>query len=384
MRHNIQKGLNNYLVEGEHYQLLEGYDFFSMDGFTDSIMLENAVYPGTGDPLRDAMASERLEFTGCSKVESLAKAANGETNGTVMGYARYWHGYLVFLKPLLLIFSLSGIRMINMTVQLLLAAIAVALAYRRGGVRLAIPFGFTILCLNPLSIALSFQLSDIYLLMLSFAIVLMGMRTYEKKMGWMLYLWLGILTAFFDFLTYPLMALGVILILEQMLTEGSRKERFQRILLCSFAWLFGYGGMWAGKWVMASILTGSDVIANAIGAVEDRASTTVGGKRINVFQVIWHNVRLYLNPAMLVLFVAAVVLLLYCAKKGMKLRINMVQAIPMAFVGLYPFAWYCALKNHSIVHPFLEHKNIAISVMALGCILGSSLYRPGKKEEIRH
>ena len=381
MRRNIREGLNNYLVEGEHYQLLEGYDFFCMDGFTDSIMLRNAVYPGTGDPLRDAMTNKRLYFAGCNEVESLERTVEEAAGGTPSGYARYWHGYLVLLKPLLLIFSLSGIRMINMMVQLLLAAIALVLAYHRGGARLAIPLGFTILCLNPISISLSLQLSDVYLLMLSFAIALMGMKTYEKEMGWMLYLWLGILTAFFDFLTYPVMALGVILLIEQMLTGENQKERFRRILFHSFVWLFGYGGMWAGKWVMASILTDGNVIANAIGAVENRTSSIVGEKQVNVFQVIWHNVRLYLNPAMLVTVIAAAALLLYCLKKrDAKLCINKEQMLPIIFIGLYPYAWYCVLKNHAIVHPFLEHKNIAISVMALGCIIGSALHIPEDKK----
>ena len=177
------------------------------------------------------------------------------------------------------------------------------------------------------------------------------------------------------------MALGVILLIEQMLTGETQKERFRRILFHSFVWLFGYGGMWAGKWVMASILTDGNVIANAIGAVENRTSSIVGEKQVNVFQVIWHNVRLYLNPAMLVTVIAAAALLLYCLKKrDAKLCINKEQMLPIIFIGLYPYAWYCVLKNHAIVHPFLEHKNIAISVMALGCIIGSALHIPEDKK----
>ena len=53
----------------------------------------------------------------------------------MVDYARYWHGYLLFLKPLLLFFSLSDIRMMNAALQLILAAGVLLLAFRKRGLR---------------------------------------------------------------------------------------------------------------------------------------------------------------------------------------------------------------------------------------------------------
>lgn len=75
------------------------------------------------------------------------------------------------------------------------------------------------LCLNPISTALCFQYTDVYLLTLIFEVILLHFRTDQKAFGYLLFLWLGILVAYFDFLTYPLVSLGFLLITELLLCQ---------------------------------------------------------------------------------------------------------------------------------------------------------------------
>lgn len=374
MRRNASTGIQNYETEGDHYGLAYDLGAVTLDGFTDAIMINNAVYPGSGNPLRDTMMNERLSYPKEEQVDSLAAALCGEDGGKVQSYARYWHGYLLFLKPLLLIFSLSDLRMLNMAVQMLLAFCVLALCYYRGGLRLAIPYCAVILLLNPVSTALCFQFTDIYLLMLGFSAWMLGQKTYEKSWGWMLYLWLGILTAFFDFLTYPLTAMGILLLVELALTEGALKDRIKKVLFHSVAWVFGYGGMWAGKWIAATVITGKNILDNALGAAANRTSSVADGKKIDALRTIWHNVRLYLNPAVFLLLLCLLVLLIFLYRREtLTVQVDKAKLIPMAFVGMYPIIWYCCLQNHSIVHSFMTHKNLVIMAMAFLCMATNSL-----------
>ena len=129
MRHNVSISLPYILSEGDRYQWAPYHNGTELDGFTDAIMLGNAIYGGSGSPLGDALVNPRMEFTPGDSVpvDSLSRYAQGAEDGRQVTYARYWHGYLVFLKPLLLFFTPSDIRLLNMTVQLILAAVLLAL-----------------------------------------------------------------------------------------------------------------------------------------------------------------------------------------------------------------------------------------------------------------
>ena len=95
-----------------------------LDGFTDAIMLQTAVYVQDENPMKAAMRNDRMEFSEgkLDPAGSLKQYVYGNRSGYVVSYARYWHGYLLFLKPLLLFFSLSDIRMMNAAFQLILGS----------------------------------------------------------------------------------------------------------------------------------------------------------------------------------------------------------------------------------------------------------------------
>ena len=376
MRHNVSISLPYILSEGDRYQWAPYHNGTELDGFTDAIMLGNAIYDAKGDPLHNALVNPRMEFTpgDTVPVDSLARYAQGAEDGREVTYARYWHGYLVFLKPLLLFFTPSDIRLLNMTVQLILAAVLLALSCRRGGLKLAIPLGAALLCLNPISTALCFQYTDVYLLTLVFGILLLWRRTDEKKYGCLLYLWLGIGTGFFDFLTYPVAALGILLALELTVSIDSLWKKIRRMIRNSTAWALGYGGMWAGKWVVASLLTDQNVILDALQNISGRTSSTAGEEVVDIFSVLWQNAQTYVNIQTLFLALVLAGLLGYLLiGKKYRFRLSASTLVPLVLCALYPIAWYVLIKNHSMIHAYMTHRDLAVTIMAFGCMLSSSL-----------
>lgn len=374
-------------VEGSAYYWAPGYPGARLDEYTDNIMMQTAVFEGTGNKLRDAMLNPRMIFPNAdlNPGDALINYVYGARNGEITTYGRYWHGYLLFLKPLLLFFNLSDIRMFNMVLQWGLALSLLILAYRKAGLRLVIPLGIAILSLNPLSTALSFQYSSIYLLTLIACILQLQFELYRKRDGWLLYLWLGIATAFFDFLTYPPAALGICLIQGLALREGRSKEKLAYTIAAGFSWGIGYGGMWGGKWLAGSLLTGQNILADAVEKVQYRiGAQTVsaeGGSTFTYGDILLKNIGVYYNAAGLLMLLGLVILVGYLILvKGYRFR--PVQSNLAAFLGvaLIPFAWYFVLKNHSGVHYWMTHRNLSITIMALSSFVSFSLIQNGGTE----
>lgn len=105
---------NAALAGGAHY-----------DNYTTYHMLNIAVQ-SADDPFADAVSSKF--YQGSDPDEGLMHAIAGESNAS---YERYWHGYVIFLRPLLVLFNVQQIRLLCQAVFFtLLAAVVVRLATR--------------------------------------------------------------------------------------------------------------------------------------------------------------------------------------------------------------------------------------------------------------
>ena len=89
-------------------------------------------------------------------------------------YSRYWHGYMVILKPLLLFLNLTEIRQLNLFVILAEFVIIAILMYRRRVIEYLAPFVLAIAFLNPITVSSSLQNSTSYHMMMAAVIVLLS------------------------------------------------------------------------------------------------------------------------------------------------------------------------------------------------------------------
>lgn len=371
-------------LEGSYYWWAPGYPISRLDGFTDNVMMQTAVFETTESPLKAAMLNQRMEFPKANLTHGVAllNYVNGARNGEVVSYGRYWHGYLIFLKPLLTLFTLPDIRVFNMILQWVLALALLFLAHRKGGYRMVIPLGVALLCLNPVSTALSMQYSSIYYLALIFSILQLQFDLYRKPKGWLLFLWLGIATAFFDFLTYPPAAWAICLCLGLFLMQGSAKDRLGYTVASGAAWCFGYAGMWSGKWVVGSLISGQNILLDATQSVQHRTGHQVdsipGSENIyGYLDTVTRNLEAYLNiPALvlllfLVLFVAFLIL-----RKGYRFHPNTALLPSLLLVAIVPFAWYFVAKNHAWIHYWMTHRILSATGIALSGFISFSLKKP--------
>ena len=76
----------------------------------------------------------------------------------------------------------------------------------------------------------------------------------------------------------------------------------------------------------------------------------------------------------------ALVLPLAVLSKACRFRLSWRKAAPMLLLALYPFVWYMALRNHSMIHAYMTHRNLAVTVMAVCCAVSLCLEENKKGE----
>lgn len=89
------------------------------------------------------------EYSGCTSLIKWLWLK--EEPNTSLGYARYWHGYLVVLKPLLLLLDYADIRILNMIVQLLLLVWLIVSMIEIDRKKYVLPFIAAVAVANPVA-----------------------------------------------------------------------------------------------------------------------------------------------------------------------------------------------------------------------------------------
>jgi hypothetical protein len=286
-------------------------------------------------------------------------------------YARYWHGYLVVLKPLLLFWNVGTIRIMAAFVQFLLGAYFLYLCCKRGEGVVGMCWMAEQLFLYSFTLYFSLSLSICYYLVM--AALLVQVKWHEKleiKDRYLTFFFIvGISVAYFDYLTYPLVTLGIPLLLLLCLTDRSGRKALGIILRCSLLWGVGYVGMWAGKWVVTDLWLGEGVIRDGISTLLVRTDTVASYTKWTGFLVtVQKNLAPYENwPFVLLLAGCFLVLLVQLYRKKQNIYGNafLTKRLPLLVVAAYPFLWFFVTQNHGEQHYMFTCKTFAITAFSL-------------------
>lgn len=358
------EGLGNQINNGG------GGGNFSHDNFTDALMLLSAENANDENPFVEALKVERLTFGNQFTTNTLIALHTGENQEyDTISYARYWHGYLVFLKPLLLIFSYQQIRYILLLVQLGLVSVVIWLLAAKGKGLYCVPVVLAYFFLNPAACSLSMQYNSVLVLtMAELVVILLREEQYAgDKRLWLYHFFLtGCLTSYFDLLTYPVVTLGIPVIFLISQYEENWKEGLRDLLGSCLLWGTGYVAMWAGKWTLSSLITGKNILGEAIMQISYRmgsdAAAEAGVSEIGRLNTIGLNLTEN-KFSLILIFIAFVVC---CALSGYRKTFRFRgRYIPIALAGLLPFAWYVVITNHSFVHSWMTFRALAVFVYAL-------------------
>lgn len=236
-----------------------------------------------------------------------------------------------------------------------------------------IPYILTIGLLMPIATAWSLQFSSVFYIFSIGSIILILKN--EKWIGTNKYkfyfMMLGIATSFFDFLTYPLATFGIPAIFYFSMNENSNIQKTVKQLICFlFYWGSGYVGMWAGKWIAASIILKENIILDAFRAIQNRSSMCdSNGVIISIKDIFTYNVEAFLkNPVIILAGIFLIVQLILLYKHGIKKNMRG-SIVACSLIAILPFIWYIGASNHSFIHFWFTYKELVVTFFSIFCLI---------------
>lgn len=339
----------SYINEVGYYpNIFFGSSSAKMDNLTDSVMLQ-LTEPGAENPFISAM---------------------------VPGYARYWHGYLVFLRPLLWIFDYFQIRFLGYFLSTMLLAVLFGLLLKRLGWGVSIAFAVSIVLVRFTVVPVSLQFSSCFNIMMVFSIWLLHKLdkiSVEELHLAVPFAIVGSVVNFVDFLTAPLVTLGIPLAIyiSEKIKANARlwKNHVFDVFRLSFFWGLGYGITWILKWLCATVFLKENILADAYKSILFRVDgnqeypvnriLTIGK---NIFYVMGSDGIKVLFPALAFMIIALLIMFWKAGKKAAAL-------LPLMLIVCMPYVWYFILANHSYIHGYFTYRVQIVSLFAGGVML---------------
>ena len=349
---NAQKSIDS--LEGEGWypsatQLKSSLDTYFhsylpgvLDGATDGLMLEKATRQIEGNPLWEAMNME--------------------------GYTYYWHGYVVILRVLLLFMDYEQFRFLNCILQLMMMFFVAHFIWEKKGQRYALALLTSYFLMMPMAMFLSLQFSWIFYIAMVLSLLICYRHTWftEKRIPY-IFVIAGMLTSFFDLLTYPLYTWAFPLLLLILLSEDGQKalNYVKTVVVSGLGWILGYAGMWFGKWALAGWIVHRNVIQEAWKEVLFRSGSEESLNLIARLEALYDNWKHYEYPLYTALLAIWLTWFIYKSLNGKTQIVRQEKNGAYLLITLSSFVWYFVLANHTLGHHFFTYRIWGVAITGI-------------------
>ena len=347
-----------------------------LDNWTDAIMLQEAAFKNNLSPLVESMAVSRSNCnTGIPTDSIVNQYLYGQWSDWSETYERYWHGYLIFLKPLLLITDYSGLRILNTVLEIGFLFLISYLLWANKRSSYIVPYLLSVFCIRLLAIINCLGFSLVYYIFSISVVILLifSLRNVSIRSYYILFLLIGISTAYFDVLAWPIATFGIPAAFYLCLNMSSDlKNDMKNLIILGISWFIGYSFMWAGKWLAGTVITGTNYFASALSQISEVTGTD---KNFTYGYVVYNSLRDFvLNPAI-------ILTLLYAAYLIISIVLNLKKGTPdkpiirnsiilFGLLCIFPFFYMYVMKRHVGIHHFLfENKVLMITTFSGLCML---------------
>ena len=422
LQKNMEKS-SDYYNNHQMFDHVTDYMFLSrQDNYADCI-LTNIIYHIDQNNLAESILSASYYNPEDEGVQTSFAYAVGSKVEPNVDYSRYWHGSMVLLRPLFIIFDIAGVRMVLGILILIMTVWFEVLLFKNHYSVFGVCYGIGLILVSVWMCAFCVEYAMPFVVMSVELPVLFALltRAYEKKdvqndkvkrdehkLGnqkadehksdnfkpevilWAVLACAGIVTAFMDFLTTETitftMAYVLYLIVKNRHSQmGTVKEELIYLVKSGIVWLVSYGLMIALKWVLALIVLGKDAFFNALSQAALRISgdatlgNVTGAEVVSDYErisgALWRNIgciypfksTMSYGTAMIFIFLVGLVVfsIWYLFREKAKSCINKV----LVMVSLIPVLRFLVLNNHSYIHFFFTYRALLVSVVVMIYIL---------------
>lgn len=298
----------------------------------------------------------------------------------------YWHGYLVFLRLLLVVFNVTELRVVRLLILGVVLLYLLKLLKRNFGIKAVIGMLAIFIMYEFHSIAASLASFPVILITMLFLIFLLkkigknGKAIHFEKLYKYFFI-VGSIVNFVDFLSIPLVSLAVPLLIvlmkyneTQRLTKAriNAKKCVKFVLGATMIWLAGYALTWAAKWIIFMIYTNQFDLSNIFSQIAFRMSHTVNNGDIGQ-----NVINIFVISIVIAAFSFVAAALRYRRVKPMREIIN--DNLATMLVGIYPIIWVAILLNHSSFNYFITYR--ISMILALACeMISIYMFEPRMKK----
>lgn len=338
--------------EGNPMEL--GVPLLAYDNFTDAVMLDIMISTDSQAPLYSAMLNpfHYNEHDGLIATQVLdVLHTEASSSRTMQSYGTYWHGYQVTLRPLLSIMSYSGIRTLNHIVLYILAICVLVLLWNKAGWYASLTFLATLMVGYFPMIPNSFQYSTCFLISLAASVVMLSYKPPSRNYSALAtsFFVIGAICVYFDFLTTPMLTFCFPLI--ALLISSASSKNPLKVVVAGIGWLAGYSLLWLSKWVLATIVTGQNVLNDARESILIRSSDDCNGQVMSithlcqlVCECLSTHPIMWLIP--IIIFIAVAMFVFYLTH----FRQATIEHMWLLLLACASPVWFIVLRNHSFVH----------------------------------
>lgn len=328
-----------------------------LDNFTDRVMLERVLPKNIDDnALKQAMFMN--------------------------GYSRYWHGYQVILRPLLLPFNYFEIRYINIFIMFALLIKAMNVIKKNVNSIASWLFFAAVMCAKFIIVPVSLQFTNMMMLMLLAILVADKLLCNRNDLNFnnkslsteRLFIFsfvLGSITVFLDLLTTPILPIGIVMLL--LVIHYYQKYNYlipNKTIINSFIfWSAGYVGTWAAKWILATVICSQNIILQAFNQIVFRVAGDGAKYEVHRLSMLGNNIKMLVQPfghtPKIIIFSLLFIVCCILLYKFRKAVINKIFIKKVIWISLIPYLWYLMAANHSQIHSWFTYRSQIITVFGL-------------------
>lgn len=306
-------------------------------------------------------------------VGELSDFLDGKIN-VAMKYERYWHGWLIIYRVLMIFFNIAEIRWLLFIVFTLLFVLLIYKLLKEFGFFVALFFEYSLIVYGYFYTSYSLESAPIFILMMLTSLMLLK---YKDNINIVKSMFItGMLANYFDFLTVPLISLVIpmyvyILFLNKQKVDS--KVMIKKVACSVIMWGIGYALTWICKFFLCELFVQKGSFVNAIKQVLYRTTRSSPNTSESLFGTLCKLV-IKANLYLCVIFMFIGMILLSGKFKIILTKENRAYAIMIFTLALFPFVWYFILANHTISHTVFVYRHMIIFLLGV-LISGYSLLK---------
>lgn len=400
VRENVKESAE-YLCEGKLFgTVVSGAEGSRIDRYADSILLAIAWQYDSEHPLRSVMWSSYYYTDYQNENDNLFDAVTNMYEPNCQ-YMRYWHGSIAVVRPLLIIFNIQKIYILNGIIMIILTLYlaAVMIKNRMYVPAIGVAAGLIITAFWFVPYSLEYTWTYLIMLLMSVIGVKLALSGKWNCMG-IYFLIGGIVTNYMDFLTTETLTLTVPLLLicwirfhESKNASDSHKNApdsnkstrdshknipeshiWEFPVMAALSWGTGYIGMWVMKWIIASVVLHENMMPYISGHIGERLGGDIGISQWSyIFGAVWNNVKCLFpfgyGSAGVIAGIVLVIFALYLVYVYHRKHICKEHVLLYALIGIVPYIRYIILHNHSYLHCFFTYRAQFATVLAIVLIM---------------